>query len=599
MNAQITEIQDREYGNETTDTSKTNAYKTCSYHLAPEIKHAILTLLITFISILVTTDAMAMPADRPENSSLDKSIPPKPPHESALKPLQPRNQLDETAIESQLQNIVVTQNLLPLDVGALALPSIHSDKAQLGKKLFFSKNLGGEQSAACVSCHHPSLGGGDNLSLSVGVNAIDSLGNDAHDLLGQGRFNGNDINNLPTVPRNAPTIFNLGLLTQGLFWDSRVERTPQGEILTPDSLLDNDGVRLPDSSLLPDTTLAAAQARFPVTSIEELRGGFAQNESNEALRNQLTNRFDNSLATFITNWTNEFANVYQDALISFDLIADAIGEYERSMIFVNNPWQNYLAGDSNALTTEQKAGAILFFAAPQEGGAGCMFCHNGPAFSDSRHHLVAFPQIGPGKGDDSASNTSQDFGRENITNNEADKFHFRTASLLNVEVTAPYGHTGSYQSLHEVVRHYNGPNAAITKLFGAEKMDMADRNNVAEGVIDGTAPFCQLPQIKQLIVKTAQSCQQLYPDAYTNSREVTRHLTNVNNDEANASSPLFATADLNKQEINHLVAFLEALTDPCVKDRDCLLPWIVTESEQASFPDNQPLIAVDKLEQIL
>lgn len=49
------------------------------------------------------------------------------------------------------------------------MPSINSPKAQLGMRLFFNKALGRNKDAACVSCHHPLLGGGDALALSIGV----------------------------------------------------------------------------------------------------------------------------------------------------------------------------------------------------------------------------------------------------------------------------------------------------------------------------------------------------------------------------------------------------------------------------------------------
>ena len=62
-----------------------------------------------------------------------------------------------------------------------ALTSITNAKAQLGMKLFFTKGLGGDKDAACVTCHHPKLGGGDNLSLPIGVTA------EIPDLLGPGR----------------------------------------------------------------------------------------------------------------------------------------------------------------------------------------------------------------------------------------------------------------------------------------------------------------------------------------------------------------------------------------------------------------------------
>ena len=117
------------------------------------------------------------------------------------------------------------------------------------------------------------------------------------------------------------------------------------------------------------------------------------------------------------------------------------------------------------LTDEQKAGALLFFSPTQEGGAGCSGCHQGPEFSGFRYQMAAYPQFGPGRGNESTTSTSQDFGRENTTNRTEERFHFRTSSLLNVEVTAPYGHTGAYQTLEEVVRHYNNPRESINILF--------------------------------------------------------------------------------------------------------------------------------------
>ena len=62
------------------------------------------------------------------------------------------------------------------------------------KNYFLQKNLGVEQSVACVSCHHPMLGGGDDVSLSVGVSAVNEIDQSSHDLLGHGKFNGlNDV----------------------------------------------------------------------------------------------------------------------------------------------------------------------------------------------------------------------------------------------------------------------------------------------------------------------------------------------------------------------------------------------------------------------
>ncbi len=495
----------------------------------------------------------------------------------------PSNNLENA--EENLRALIEQREITPADSQSLNLPNITDAKAQLGKQLFFAKNLGGEQSAACVSCHHPMLGGGDDLSLPIGIAAVNELEQSSHDLLGLGRFNGNENNNLPAVPRNSPTVFNLGFNNRALFWDSRVETRRNGIIVTPDSPTDNQGRRLNDPNLPSGATLAAAQARFPVTSPDEMRGQFSIDTDNQTLRTALTARFNNSDSEFSSDWPSAFTLAFGDDEVTFDRISEAIGEYERSMIFINNPWQNYLNGDENALTAEQKAGAILFFGGRREGGVGCSGCHRGPTFSSNRHQLVAYPQFGPGKGNDSGSTTSNDFGRENITNNEDERYHFRSPTLLNIAVTAPYGHTGAYQTLEEVIEHYNDPETAINRLFAAQ-------DGIA--LSDDNAPFCQLSQIQELMQKNNQSCQNLYPDAYDNSMAVVNHLQQARAGEIEARAPLRTRRSLSSEQITHLATFLHALTDPCVESRECLSPWIIDEDDKESYPDPLPLVAHDK-----
>jgi len=487
--------------------------------------------------------------------------------------------------QENLQVLITNLNIEPATTDGLNLPTINDEKAQLGKQLFFSKNLGGEQSAACVSCHHPMLGGGDNLSLPIGVAAVNSLEQSAHDLLGVGRFNGLDFLNLPTVPRNSPSIFNLGLNTRRLFWDGRVEARRNGAISTPDSAVNDDGRFAPDDNLPEGTTLAAAQARFPVTSTSEMRGDFFESSDNQTLRAELAERFTDEDSDFPSDWPSAFNEAYGDSSVTFDRIADSIGEYERSMVFIDSPWNDYLAGDENALTDEQKVGAILFFSPRREGGAGCANCHSGANFSGFGHQLTAYPQFGPGKGNDSGTTTSNDFGRENVSNNTEDRYHFRAPSLLNVAMTAPYGHTGAYQTLNEVVAHYSNPRQAIDRLFGVED---------EQAFATGTAPFCELEQIVALMEKNNQECADLYPNAYANSIAAVTHLEQARNGDVEARFPLRGNRNLSDEQISHVVDFLHALTDPCLEDRDCMAPWIVDEDDVASFPDDSALIAEDE-----
>ena len=279
------------------------------------------------------------------------------------------------------------------------LPSIEDPLAQLGKRLFFTQALGGEFDSACVSCHHPVLGGGDALSLPVGVHAVDPQ------LLGPGR---GTVDGVPNVPRNAPSTFNIGLWDSSLFMDSRVESltgTPLangagGGISTPDS---GNGV----IDIAAGDNLTIAQARFPVTSVEEMRGDLLANEPNDALRAHLAARLGNVGAAAgeigATAWLAEFQAAFASALsaeqlITYDNIALALAEYQRSQVFVNNPWRDYVLGDFDAISDNAKRGAILFFTDADEGGGGCAQCHSGDFFTNEEHHVIGVPQFGPGKG---------------------------------------------------------------------------------------------------------------------------------------------------------------------------------------------------------
>lgn len=485
----------------------------------------------------------------------------------------------DSVLDTELRALIDENDLSGDPSVGRNLPSINDPKAQLGKQLFFAKNLGGVKDAACVSCHHPSLGGGDNLSLSVGVSAVNANGVANAELLGLGRFH-DASGGVPAVPRNAPTVFNAGLWDGGLFWDSRVasdgaEAGANGQssaIITPDSADFNAA----DALLAVGTSLPAAQARFPVTSGDEMRGTFDDGASNETLRSDLALRFTD----VGTQWPQRFADVYGDNLINFQRIAESIGEYERSMVFIDNPWKQYIEGDNTALSDQQKRGAILFYTPANQGGADCMACHSGDKLSDERHHLIAFPQIGPGKGDTSVAGATDDFGREQVTGRTGDRYHFRTASLLNVALTAPYGHAGAYSTLEQVVRHYSNPEAAIDDYFG-----------VQSGVpySAATIPFCELPQIQRVIAEGSQDCNELYPDAYANSMAAINRLDN-----GPAAAPLRNTPNLNDTEVAELVRFMEALTDSCAQDRACINDWIVDEDDVAEFPDSLPLVAEDE-----
>ena len=440
------------------------------------------------------------------------------------------------------------------------LPSIADAKAQLGKKLFFTKGLGGQMDTACASCHHPMLAGGDNLSLAIGVDATDS------DLLGTGRAH---ISGSPIVPRNAQTTFNVGIYDQVLFHDGRVESlnklTGFNGADNPDDSVADLGISTPDTGLDPDTNvfiadpdaganLPTAQARFPVTIIEKMRGAYLPGVTNDEVRTGLATGLPTLLENGITSntWATEFAAAYDgDTTITYDKIAEAIGEYERSQVFVDNPWKAFLEGDDNAISESARRGAVLFFFPSFSGGAGCVSCHRGDFFTDEQFHVIAMPQVGPGMGD--GDDGTDDFGRFRVTNVETQKYAFRTPSLLNVTETGPWGHAGGYTTLEAAVRHHLNPQTAI---------DNYDFSQLESSV-----------QATNMQLNTQKAMDQLT---------------------ANRAAGLFTIRDieLTDDEVADLLAFLETLTDPCIKDRTCMAPWIADCS--VSDPDGLCLTGKDE-----
>ncbi|MFT5660967.1 MAG: cytochrome c peroxidase [Sulfurimonas sp.] len=426
------------------------------------------------------------------------------------------------------------------------IPLISSAKAQLGMKLFFSKALGGDKDAACVTCHHPSLGGGDNLSLSIGVAA------DIPELLGNGRTHNSAAVNYDTgyapVPRNAPSTYNVALWDKAIFWDGRVANVPGG-ISTPDS-----GLGIVDANA--GANLAAAQALFPITSHEEMRGfTFEAGSTNAQVRTHLEFRLnDNLQLDYIANsWQAEFDSVYGANSVTMNNILDAIGEYENSQLFIDTPWKSFVEGNASAISNQAQRGAILFYSSYQDGGVNCVACHSGDFFTDENYHVMAIPQVGKGKvaGDD-------DFGREVIDLNTSHRYAFRTPTLLNTELTGPWGHDGAYTTLEGIVSHMLDVDTAIAE-YDTTLLDTTVKTT-------------------NYLVNTSKALNQL------------------NNNKLLGISP-HQNVSLSAVQINELVAFLKTLTDACLKDRSCIGKWIPDNS--VTGPDELRLNAIDASSSLL
>jgi cytochrome c peroxidase len=195
----------------------------------------------------------------------------------------------------------------------------------------------------------------------------------------------------------------------------------------------------------------------------------------------------------------------------------------------SSAFDRYLRRDDNALTVDEKRGAILFFTT-----AGCVSCHNGPFLGGQQFSNSGVPQLGPGVG----THAPLDFGRGELPNNEFYKFAFRVSPLRNVELTAPYFHNGSFATLESVVAHYNDVQKSL------RNFDPATLPEAVRGSYHGDGATTD-----QLLATL----------------------------DFRLRSPL----NLTETEQRQLVAFLKSLTDPAARDLSGIAP--------ASVPSGLPV----------
>ncbi|MBI3608931.1 MAG: cytochrome-c peroxidase [Nitrospirae bacterium] len=187
----------------------------------------------------------------------------------------------------------------------------------------------------------------------------------------------------------------------------------------------------------------------------------------------------------IPAYTEQFKQVFGEEP-TLKNIGMAIAAFERTVVTGESAFDRYIKGDKQALNDQQKRGLILFVSR-----AACTQCHKGANFTDSSFQNLGLPQSGPLK---------EDLGRYNVTKDPNDKGAFKVPSLRNIEMTAPYMHTGAFKTLEEVVEFYNqgggsGPNKT-PKLLPLNLTDGEKKDLVAflKG-LTGPLPQVMLPQL--------------------------------------------------------------------------------------------------------
>ncbi|MDH3830704.1 MAG: SCO family protein [Gammaproteobacteria bacterium] len=298
----------------------------------------------------------------------------------------------------------------PLGLPPVPVPAnnpVTKEKVALGRKLFYDRRLSLNNTFSCAMCHIPEQGFTSNeLARAVGI---------------EGR----------TVRRNAPTVYNSAYLTR-LFHDGR-EHNLEQQVWGP--LLAKNEMGNPSFALVIDR-----------------------------IRN-------------IADYQGLFEAAFDGKGPGMETIGQALASYERTLVSANSPFDRWYYGkDNEAMDRSAQRGFGLF-----QGKAKCTSCHTvtdkHALFTDNAMHntgigwhsaMQATPakrrvQVAPGVYHDVdakiisavSERPPGDVGLYEVTQNPADRWKYRTSTLRNVALTAPYMHDGSMETLKDVVEFYN------------------------------------------------------------------------------------------------------------------------------------------------
>lgn len=272
------------------------------------------------------------------------------------------------------------------------------EKVELGRHLFYDKRLSSDASMSCATCHQQEKAFTDGKARSEGVDG--TLGG-----------------------RSAMSLVNAGYLPV-LTW------------------------------MNPNLNSLEIQSLIPIFGEHPVEMGMAGREELLFERLKAEPRYRK---LFTEAFPNESTRG-DESLYSLSTVTKALAAFQRSLVSFGSAFDQYrYEGKTEALSASAKRGESLFFGEKME----CYHCHGGLNFNDNiQHSRMPFPELGfhntglydiDGKG----SYPKKNPGIIEITGLAGDTGKFRTPTLRNIALTAPYMHDGSIPTLAEVIRsHY-------------------------------------------------------------------------------------------------------------------------------------------------
>ena len=351
---------------------------------------------------------------------------------------------DETARERLIKDAI-------LDNGFKYSSDLYLDKDSAlvpeGQVFFESKHLSLNGEIACATCHMSEAGSSDGIPNAAGVR-------------GYGEGLERLVSGAKIVPRNSLALWGVGSIGfNTLFWDGKLSFT-NGKTISQ------------FGSAAPSNDPLITAVHLPAVEIRETleEDAFVLQNKNESVKgvDVIYSAIVDNLKTNESNAIKALASKrgIQEAELLFIDVAAALAAFIRSEFRIKETrLEKFLLGTARIDDSELN-GAVVFY-----GKGGCILCHSGANFTDQAFYTVPFPQLGFGK-----NGFGIDYGRYNATFNPSDLYKFRTPSLYNVEKTAPYGHSGSLNTIEEAITAHYDP----LSLININDYDALQRHELAK-----------------------------------------------------------------------------------------------------------------------
>ena len=308
--------------------------------------------------------------------------------------------------------------------------------AEVGKVFFETEKLSINGFISCRTCHRDEFGSADGLPVAAATGHYLLKKPGAGSIVGKERMQAG----AKLLPRNTLAFWGRGAKGfDTFFWDGKVD-------------FQNDKKDSQFGSKAPSEDSLVVAAHLPVVEIREMlsEDEFVVENKRESVDHakKIFDKIANNLRNGEPEASKELANLVNKKTIdlSYTDYARAISSFIREEFKIKETkFEKYML-DKGKLDKDEQKGALIFY-----GKGSCVSCHSGAHFSDFDFHSVAFPQVGFGR-----NGFGVDYGRYNATFNPDDLYQFRTPPLYNVAKTAPYGHSGSIESLEKaIIAHFD------------------------------------------------------------------------------------------------------------------------------------------------